>query len=391
MDKKIYILIGPQGSGKTQWSINMDNGSLFPNSGIDQVIRVSQDEQGRDGHWRLFIECIEKGMSIVVDRMNFNYDQRDRYTIPARKHGYTIIFVLFDISKATCLLRLANRGNHPTIKQTDNHNTILDTFFSNFERPTFDEYDELLTIREKPYCNILDLSSRGYDEKIIIVGDIHGCFDDFINLLNKCKYDHSKDIVISTGDLVDRGPKIKETLKWFYITPNAYSVVGNHDNKAMRYWAGNNVKINNGLSKTIEQIGNDQSVKAKKLSQWINSWPHIIRVKNIKTMTRTNMPLYIVHAGIDGRKSIYEQTIETCLYARYLDGENFSDKQNGIQWWKTLSEQYRIASGHIMTNNARPCCSAYCLDGGAYRSETMRALVIENSEKSIFEINAKGE
>ena len=70
----------------------------------------------------------------------------------------------------------------------------------------------------------LDRSKRHF-----VVGDIHGRFDSFQNLLKEANYDPTNDIIYSVGDLIDRGPKSYETVKFFTSTPNVYSIMGNHE------------------------------------------------------------------------------------------------------------------------------------------------------------------
>jgi len=137
MIKTIYILVGPQGAGKTYWCKNV----LITDK---RVTRISQDEQGKGGHMSLFMDYIQDGASlIVVDRMNFNREQRSRYIGPAMRQGYRIVIVLFKIDRATCLGRLATRKDHPTIPIDADHDKILDVYFNQFEPPEPDEYDEL--------------------------------------------------------------------------------------------------------------------------------------------------------------------------------------------------------------------------------------------------------
>lgn len=385
-EKTIYILIGPQGSGKTHWANNV----LLAHDRTG-IVRISQDEQGKGGHWDLFNQCLNEGVSMVIDRMNFNHRQRNKYVEPAMDRGYDVIFVLFDGSRSMCLERLAKRKDHPTISVDDNHDTVLNTYFHHFEHPydsflnfgsdSYDIYDEMVTIvGKKGKSKMLDLRPRCYNRRVIVVGDIHGCFDTFMSLLDKCEY-RADDIIIATGDLVDRGPKIKETLLWFRNTPGVYSVEGNHDNKFRRYLMGNPVKITNGLDCTIQQCNNfgDPS----EWEAWIKSLPMMIRLRDFN-----EKPFYVVHAGVDGRYPIENQQSNVCLYARYLDGSNFFDEDNGIPWWKTLDGSYTIASGHIISENVHPCESVYCLDGGAYQGGKLRALVIEKDQQChICEVN----
>lgn len=371
MRKTIYVLIGPQGSGKTHWALNV---LLAHNS---RITRISQDDQGKGGHLRMFQECIKAGISIVVDRMNFNSEQRYRYTQDARENGYDIVYVWFDIPKETCLCRLATRKGHPTISLDSDHNSMLDFYFREFGMPCRDEYDEMLTIRRKGRCNLLDLRNRCIDKRVIVIGDIHGCFDEFTAMLDKCGYSVG-DIVVATGDLVDRGEKIRETLQWFRNTPGAYSVEGNHDNKYRRFLIGNPVQIVNGLDCTLEQCGD---FDPKSWAAWLNSLPQMIRLCDTR-----NKPMYVVHAGVDGRRPIEQQRTETCLYTRYFDGDDFFDDKGGIPWWDTLTGEYTIASGHIATKHVIPNESAYCLDGGAYKGGELRALVIDKGECFIVRI-----
>lgn len=371
MSKTIYILIGPQGSGKTHWATNV----LLTQSDTP-IIRVSQDEQGKHHH-RVFQECIKSGASMVIDRMNFNFEQRDRYSHLASENGYKIIFVWFNVGKETCLRRLATRKGHPTVAHDVDHNDMLDFYFREFEQPRCSEYDELLTIGEKGRCSILDLRNRCCGKRVIVVGDIHGCFDEFAALLAKCEY-RVDDIVVATGDLVDRGRKVRETLRWFRNTPGAYSVEGNHDNKYKRYLIGNPVKIANGLGCTLEQC---EDLNPTSWAAWLQSLPQMIRLCDIN-----KKPMYVVHAGVDGRRPVEKQRIETCLYVRNLDGKDFFDEK-GTPWWETLTGDYIVVSGHIISENAHPNESTYCLDGGACEGGVLRAFVIENGECNVVEVN----
>ncbi|WP_115719945.1 symmetrical bis(5'-nucleosyl)-tetraphosphatase [Gallaecimonas mangrovi] len=65
---------------------------------------------------------------------------------------------------------------------------------------------------------------------LYVVGDIQGCFDELMALLDKVAFDHSKDRLVSVGDLVARGPKSLEVLRFFMAHPESCkTVLGNHD------------------------------------------------------------------------------------------------------------------------------------------------------------------
>ena len=63
----------------------------------------------------------------------------------------------------------------------------------------------------------------------IFVGDVHGCFDELLLLLNRLKHDPKRDELYFVGDLVVKGPKSNDVVEFVRNTEKTYSVMGNHD------------------------------------------------------------------------------------------------------------------------------------------------------------------
>lgn len=68
--------------------------------------------------------------------------------------------------------------------------------------------------------------------KTFIVGDIHGCYYTFLNLLQKLPSDAR---IVLVGDLCDRGSHTKELLEYIITHKNIEAVLGNHDNYMMHH------------------------------------------------------------------------------------------------------------------------------------------------------------
>jgi len=68
--------------------------------------------------------------------------------------------------------------------------------------------------------------------RVIIVGDIHGCYTEFQTLLDKCYFRKGVDILITVGDLVNKGPGSPQVLQ-MVKTLGAKPVRGNHDDAAL--------------------------------------------------------------------------------------------------------------------------------------------------------------
>jgi len=65
-----------------------------------------------------------------------------------------------------------------------------------------------------------------------VIGDIHGCYDEFNELLNKIEYKPEEDQLILVGDYVDRGLKSKEVVEQVKSLVEEWGVIalkGNHD------------------------------------------------------------------------------------------------------------------------------------------------------------------
>src|SRR4051812_41432346 len=78
--------------------------------------------------------------------------------------------------------------------------------------------------------------------RTIVVGDIHGCYDELIALLEKAKLAEN-DRVVAVGDLITKGPKNREVLDLFMRDPRFTTVIGNHDLQLRRKWSGEEVEL----------------------------------------------------------------------------------------------------------------------------------------------------
>ena len=67
------------------------------------------------------------------------------------------------------------------------------------------------------------------DNRVLVIGDIHGEYEMFQRLLRKAGYNQRKDFVFALGDLVDRGPNSREVLDWFACEDRRISLLGNHE------------------------------------------------------------------------------------------------------------------------------------------------------------------
>lgn len=84
----------------------------------------------------------------------------------------------------------------------------------------------------EPKQKHLVLDEGAVKEKILIVGDVHGCLDELKELLAKCAFDPSNTTLILVGDLVNKGPYSAETVR-YVRSIGALCVRGNHEESAL--------------------------------------------------------------------------------------------------------------------------------------------------------------
>ena len=72
-----------------------------------------------------------------------------------------------------------------------------------------------------------------------LIGDVHGCFDELIALLEQVAFTPDVDTLWLTGDLVARGPGSLEVLRYVKSLGDCVKVVlGNHDLHLLAVFAG---------------------------------------------------------------------------------------------------------------------------------------------------------
>ena len=78
--------------------------------------------------------------------------------------------------------------------------------------------------------------------RTIVIGDIHGCYDELVHLLGEVKFG-GRDRVIAVGDLIVKGEKNRQVLDLFMSDERFSAVIGNHDMALRRRWNGEDVTL----------------------------------------------------------------------------------------------------------------------------------------------------
>lgn len=168
--KELIILVGPPGSGK----------STYAKQFLSHVY-VNQDSQGKIEHRHLFNIALSNGSSIVVDRLNFNKEQRSRYLEPAKLAGYTTTIIVLHQPYQSCLERCKERLNHESIKDEATAHKAISMFFKRYERVEDLEADTITRIWPEG------------EKQDVIVSDLDGTLCNISHRLHHVKGKTGKD------------------------------------------------------------------------------------------------------------------------------------------------------------------------------------------------------
>jgi len=130
--------------------------------------------------------------------------------------------------------------------------------------------------------------------KVDIIGDVHGCYDGLICLLQRLGYQeidgvfqHPERLIIFVGDLIDRGPQIREVLQLVQrmcSRGKALSILGNHEYNAVRFKEGIDALLrgeqDHGVPKRVQRLM-EQTLKQfsnypgewRSYCDWFSQWP----------------------------------------------------------------------------------------------------------------------
>ena len=383
MKKELILLVGMQGCGKSTFAQNYQRKYKSKNFKI-----LSQDSTYKKSFFETFKDSIKNEDNIIIDRTNKTQLERSKFISYAKKYNYFIRIINLNLPLKICAQRLIQRTQsqkHPTFNPKDYKEAtkVLYLFIKEYEPPTEEECDVLENPTSfDPYC--LDLSQK-YTQ-FLIIGDIHGCYDELQLLLNSYKVrsflSKNKTAIVCVGDLIDKGPKSKEVLDWFFSQEDCYCVRGNHEFKLQRYLRGNNITISHGLGSTLEQA------KLNKKSENFNSkYAQFIleELDSLPFMIKISQDSYIIHAGLHPQKPMFKQPKEYLLFARTFNPITHSFNTPGdANWFEYYEKKDKtIFFGHQYHEKIPVKENIFSLDGFCVFGKELRAALISTKNQHI--------
>lgn len=162
--------------------------------------------------------------------------------------------------------------------------------------------------------------------RVFIVGDIHGCFDEFMFLLQKVKYHSQHHRLILLGDLINKGPDSFKVLSWVR-SKQVETIMGNHELKFIKA-----IENNLSLPLVLEQLKKNMGTGLDDWLDWMKQWPLYIEEENFLA----------IHGGLVPEEHPSESKREYLLNIRYWDGTGQNMKDSTYPAWHDLYNNSKL-------------------------------------------------
>ena len=225
-------------------------------------------------------------------------------------------------------------------------------------------------------AKLLDL--RDHTGPLDVIGDVHGCVGELIELLERLGYAVALEgqgerrqaqtrapqgrRAVFVGDLVDRGPGTPDVVRIVMAmvqAGQAWCVPGNHDNKFLRWLQGRPVKLTHGLEITAEQMASEPPEFHDVARTFIEGLPHYLWLDAGR--------LVVAHAGI--REDMIGRTSDSvrrfCLFGDTDSEQDEAGLPIRYHWGATYSGPASVIYGHTPVPNADWVNNTLCIDTGA--------------------------
>jgi polynucleotide kinase-phosphatase len=324
----------------------------------------------------------------VVDATNTQPEARKPLIELARKYHCLPVALVLDIPEQVCHERNASRPNRDFGRHVvRNQRMQLRRSLGHLQREGFRhvsvmrsvEEVDAATVQREPLWN----NKRGEVGPFDIIGDVHGCHDELVQLLGQLGYvlsigqdnaalSHPQGRrAVFVGDLVDRGPKNPQVLRLVMnavASGAAFCVAGNHDVKLSRKLRGKDVKVTHGLAESLAQLEPEPAEFKRDAGDFLNGL--------VSHYVFDGGRLVVAHAGLkeemQGRGSGAVRAF--CMY-----GETTGETDEfGLPVRYNWAEDYRgkamVVYGHTPVPEADWLNNTICIDTGCVFGGKLTAL-----------------
>ena len=395
----LVLLVGASGSGKSTFARKHFLATEIVSSDFCRGL-VSDDENSQEATADAF-ELLQSLVEIrlrrrcltVVDATNARPEDRKRLIEIARRGHALPVAIVIDPGESICHSRNAGRPDRqfgPHVVR--NQRSALRRSLGGMKREGFGTIhvldsdvaiDAAVISRQRLWTDKRDVAGP-----LDIIGDVHGCYDELEALLGRLGYviDHRDEPelgwrfvvtppvgrkAVFVGDLVDRGPRVGDTLRLamdMVESGVALCVIGNHEAKVEKWLRSRDVQIKHGLDKTIADLEVGGDAFKRRVKTFIG--------RLVSHYMLDGGRLAVAHAGI---KAEMQNRASSAIRAFCMYGETTGETDEfGLpvrhNWAADYRGDTRVIYGHTPVVETEWFNNTLCIDTGCVFGGKLSAL-----------------
>ncbi|HEY0074680.1 MAG TPA: polynucleotide kinase-phosphatase, partial [Abditibacteriaceae bacterium] len=388
----LVLLMGASGSGKSSFARRHFRETEVLSSDFYRGV-VADDENEQAASKEAFevlhfiaSKRLAAGRLTVIDATNVQAEARRPLLALAKEHHVRAVAIVLNMPEALCHERNAVRPNrqfgpHVVHNQMRALRGSLGKLAKEGVRETWilrsPEEIESVQISRAPLPSNFKNQSGPFD----IFGDVHGCYDELCELLQKLDYQVAPATFSATppfgrkalfvGDLIDRGPNSPAVLKLvmnMVAEGNALCAPGNHDARLVRKLRDGKGTETHGLKQTLEQLANESDEFKKQTMRFLESLPsHLVL---------TDGKLVIAHAGLPAKMHNRSggRVRSFALYGDTTGEKDEYDMPVRLDWAKDYRGAATVVYGHTPIGRAQWLNNTINIDTGCVFGGSLSAL-----------------
>ena len=380
--RNLFILRGAPASGKSTWvktnglepyTLSADNIRCLYQSPITTVTGEREISQNNDtAVWKLLFELLERRMEngelVIVDATHYKSSLISRYKDLVHKYRYRVNVVDFSgVSEEECIKRNNSRDSYKKVPD----DVIRKMYACLHDDSEVKKSYKILTPEQAATLINSPLEPVKCEaEKVVIFGDIHGCYEPLKEYFDKNPFNDNY-CYIFCGDYIDRGLQNKEVLEFLlsiYNKSNVFLLEGNHEKWLRLYSSKDYVepeKLKESyqdfyVAKLIEQLKCKKAELSKKINKNKNimeelskllkeSWNENPENREVfYEFEKVNVPNKQKELGEQNSK--FERDLEVLNHYIYILGHEKNNTKNSIEG---LCEWYRETLGEGISLSAK--------------------------------------
>ncbi len=404
--KGLVVLAGPAGSGKSTWAARHFAPEEIVSSDACRARagRGESDLAASGPAFALFYDLIEArleaGLLVVADSTALLRTTRQRLLRLARRHELPATLVIFAATLETCLKRNASRARQVPRAVIQRHVRQLEELLGRAGEEPFDHVhvipDDVLLSGGPQVVRVPLAVERPETGPFDVIGDVHGCFLELVELLERLGYRREDDHfahpggrqAVFLGDLTDRGPYSVSTIllvEAMVAAGTALYVPGNHCRKLYRYLTGRNVVLQHGIERTVRELdalpARERQAVARKFCRLYEAAPPYMILDEGR--------LVVAHAGIkeDMIGRISPRITNFCLFGDPTGERTPEGLPVRRDWARTYRGEALVVYGHTPVAEAVLRHNTINIDQGCVFGGRLTALRYPEGE--IVQVDAR--